>query len=104
MKRILLFGLFVYALHTSGHSQSNTTQLPNGVIVHQAQGVEGIVEPVKNEPVKPRTIQDWSLAECIDALAFVTIKLNESPDADRARYLDTKAQIEQRMNELKSTH
>ena len=104
MKRLILFGLSVCAVHISSHSQSNPTQLPNGVIVHQAQGVEGVVEPTKNEPAKPRSVQEWSLAECIDALSFVMIKLNESSDADRERYLETKAQIEQRINELKPTN
>ncbi|MNK05552.1 hypothetical protein D3C87_234350 [compost metagenome] len=104
MRKLIFLGLSVCALHTLGHAQSNTTQLPNGVIVHQAQGVEGAVEPKKTEPVKVRTIQDWSLAECIDALPLLMMKMNESSEKDRERYLETKVQIEQRINELKSTN
>lgn len=102
MKRLILFGLSVCAIHTSGHSQSNTTQLPNGVIVHQAQGVEGVVEPAKTEPANVRTIQDWNLPECIEALAHTELKLAEASESDRERYLIVKAQITQRMNELKA--
>lgn len=104
MKKLILFGLSVCAMHTLGHSQSNTTQLPNGVIVHQAQGVEGIVEQTKTEPVKVRTMQDWNLPECIDALAHVEMKLNEAALTDREYYLNEKALIQKRINELKSSN
>ena len=103
MKKLILFGLYVCALPTICHSQSNTTQLPNGVIVHQAQGVEGLVEPEKVEPVQVRTLQDWTLPQCIDALSFVMMKLDEaSSESDRERYLNEKALITKRINELKS--
>lgn len=105
MKKLILFGICVWALPALCHSQSNTTQLPNGVIVHQAQGVEGVQEPKKIEPVQIRKIQDWTLPQCIDALSFVMMKLNEaSSDLDRERYLNDRDQINQRINELKSAN
>lgn len=105
MKKSILFGLCVCSLPALCHSQSNTTQLPNGVIVHQAQGVEGAQDSKKIEPARIRTIQDWTLPQCIDALSFVMIKLNEaSSESDRERYLNEKAQINQRINELKSSN
>lgn len=103
MKKIILFGIVVCGLPALCHSQSKTTQLPNGVIVHQAQGVEGVVEPVKNEPVKTRTIQDLTLSECIDALPILEIKLNEASPSDRERYMREKELLVKRMNELKSS-
>lgn len=105
MRKLILFGLYVCASPALCHSQSNTTQLPNGVIVHQAQGVEGVQEPKKIEPAHIRTIQEWTLPQCIDALSFVTMKLNEvSSESDRERYLNEKALINQRINELKSSN
>lgn len=103
MKKLILFGLSVCTMHTLGHSQSNTTQLPNGVIVHQAQGVEGVIEQTKTEPVKVRTMQDWSLAECIDALPYLEMKLNEATDKDREYYLNEKELLLKRIDQLKST-
>jgi hypothetical protein len=100
MKKIILLGIAV--LPVICLAQSNTTQLPNGVIVHRAEGVEKTVEPVINHPVKTRTIQDWNLAECIDALNQVEMKLENAPGSDRERYLAAKAQIVDRINELKS--
>lgn len=102
MKKIIFFGVVVCALPALCYSQSNTAQLPNGVIIHQAHGVEGVVEPVKNEPVKIRTVQDWNLSECMDALAHTEMKLKDASDVDRERYLNGKALIVKRINELKS--
>jgi hypothetical protein len=100
MKKMILLGIAV--LPVICHAQSNTTQLPNGVIVHQAEGVEGAVKPVRNEPAKARTIQDWNLPECTDALRYLEMKLENAEVSDRERYLAEKAKIVQRMNELKS--
>nr|WP_294858140.1 hypothetical protein [uncultured Fluviicola sp.] len=104
MKKLILFGLYACVSPALCHSQSNTTQLPNGVIVHQAQGVEKITEPKKEEPVRIRTIQDWNLPECMDALAHVEMKLSHTTLTDREYYLNEKALITKRMNELKSSN
>lgn len=103
MKKLILFGLCVCSLPALCHSQSNTTQLPNGVIVHQAQGVEGVVEQTKAEPSKVRTMQDWSLAECIDALSFLEMKLNEATGKNQEYYLNEKELLLKRINQLKTT-
>lgn len=102
MKKIILFGIAVCVLPALCHSQSKTTQLSNGVIVHQAQGVEVVPESVGNKPVKNRTIQDWNIPECADALRYLEMKLGNAEESDRERYLAEKAKIVQRMNELKS--
>ncbi len=104
MKKIVILGLCICASSIYGHSQSTTNQLPNGVVVHSAQGVEGTVSTGSTEHVKVRTIQDWTLAECIDALPFVMMKLNEASESDRERYLIEKTKIDQRIVELKSSN
>lgn len=104
MRRLIFIGLFVCASHTLGHSQTNTTQLPNGVVVHQAQGVEGAQKPKVIEQVPVRTIQDWTLPECIDALAYVEMKLNEAAPSEQAYYLDEKTKITQRITQLKGSN
>ena len=101
MKKTIL--LCITVLPVIGHAQSNTTQLPNGVVVHQAQGVESTTYPVNNQSVKVRTVQDWTLSECIDALPFLEIKLNEASPVDRERYLHEKELLVKRINELKSS-
>lgn len=104
MRKVILLGLYATVLPLAGHSQTNTTQLPNGVIVHQAQGVEGTPETRQEEPARVRTMTDWTLPECIDALAHTEMKLNESSGEDRERYLIEKARLVQRINELKAGH
>lgn len=102
MRKIILLGLYASLIPLAGHSQTNTTQLPNGVVVHQAQGVEGSPEVKKQETVRVRTLQDWTLPECIDGLVHTEMKLNEASGADRERYLIEKNRLVQRINELKS--
>lgn len=104
MRRLIFIGLFVCASHTLCHSQSNTTQLPNGVVVHQAQGVEGAQKLKVTEEVRVRTMLDWTLPECIDALAHLEMKLNEAAPADRTYYLEEKVKLTQRINELKGSN
>ena len=104
MKKIVILGLYASIVPLAGHSQTSTTQLPNGVIVHQAQGVEGTPETKKEEPVRISTMLDWSLPECIDALAHTEMKLNEAVESDRERYLIEKARLVQRINELKASN
>ncbi|WP_343634478.1 hypothetical protein [Fluviicola sp.] len=104
MRKIILLGLYASFVSLAGHSQTNTTQLPNGVIVHQAQGVEKTPEAKNEKQVHVRTLQDLTLPECIDALADTEMKLNEASEADRERYLAEKARIVQRINELKAVN
>ena len=85
----------------TGSSQTNTTQLPNGVVVHQAQGVEGLTEKKSEQPIV-RTMETWTLAECIDALPYLEIKLSEATnEEDKQRYQTQKVALEKRIAELK---
>ncbi len=104
MRRLIFIGLFVCASQTLGHSQTNTTQLPNGVVVHQAQGVEGVQKPKVIEQTPVRTMQDWTLPECIDALTHLEMKLNEAAPSEKTYYLEEKVKLTQRINELKGSN
>ncbi len=104
MKKTLLVwcGCCALSISASAQNASQTTQ-PNGVVVHESIGVEGKVE--QTTPVTiVRTIDDWSLAECIDAMTFVDIKLIEASDEDKPRYLEQKAVIQKRIDSLNPTH
>jgi hypothetical protein len=62
----------------------------NGVIIHESAGNEGFVQPVTTVSPEVRTIADWTLPECIEALRIVDekmAKLTESEeDLERRRY------------------
>jgi len=81
----------------------------NGVIVNESAGNEGFV--VKSTPASPviRTINDWTLPECIDALRALDEKLAylENVVANEQRrlaYLEQKTLVENRKELLMSTH
>lgn len=104
MRNLFFLCLLAFSLPHTGHSQSNTiNKLPNGVVVHQAQGVEGVVETEKNDTLNIRTMQDWNLAECMDALPHLEMKLNEAAGSDRTYYLREKELLLNRIDQLKST-
>lgn len=76
----------------------------NGVVVHESSGVEGFSQaPVTGSAV--RELNDWSLPECIDALAYIDAKLQYLSDTEedksmRMRYMEQKAAIESRRKQL----
>lgn len=84
------------------HSQTPTIQ-SNGVIVHQAQGVEAPSKPVSTEPVV-KTIYEWSLNECLDAEPYFYSKLqNAATDEEKKYYTDQIAILQKRKAELTNT-
>ncbi len=95
------FSLF-FAAHGQQNKELSTTKtLPNGVVVHDAIGVEGCVKPSKNE-VKTTTIQDWNLAQCIDALSVLEIKYAASNTKEKVDYDLYRKKIEARITFLKT--
>lgn len=112
MKKRAIFFLFLcgtgtsFAQSTAQTKQVSTSQ--NGVVVHESAGVEGFYTP-PGPQVTVRTIDDWSLAECIDALKAVDDKLStlgysEEDQASRTTYLAEKQKIEARKEQLLTNH
>lgn len=102
MKKSILVCLVVWSLPVIGHSQTNSTQLPNGVVVHESVGVEGVVVKSENQ-VTTRSVDDWNLAECIDAMRFIDLKLAESDDTEKEKYRSAKLLLQKRIDFLTTT-
>ena len=82
-------------------SYSQTTTQSNGVIVHQAEGVEGTPEKKSEQPVI-RTMETWSLAECMEMLPYLESKISTATEEDKQRYMTQKVALDKRIAELKS--
>lgn len=86
---LLISGFLLYSVF--GYSQTSTT-LSNGVIVHEAQGVEGSQK--QSEKVSNvRTINDWSLAECIDAEPYFYNKLTTAASEEDKQYYGSQIEM-----------
>lgn len=77
----------------------------NGVIVHESAGNEGFASPVYAHFPEMRTIESWTLPECIEALRAIDEKMTvpgntEEDRAGQERYLAQRALIEQRKQYL----
>ncbi len=81
--------------------KAQTTQ-PNGVIVNEAIGVEGKILPQTKIESVTRTINDWNLAECIDALHVLELKINEASTEEKISYSNQIELIKERMKELET--
>jgi hypothetical protein len=83
-------------------ANEQVTQLPNGVIVHPCIGNEGYVPTSSNvsSTVEIRTVTDWSLAECIDALRVIDEKCLMLSVQECSTYDSLKNSIQQRIHEL----
>lgn len=79
--------------------KAQTTQ-SNGVVVNEAIGVEGKVLPLTNNQSIKRSINDWNLAECIDALHFLELKINEVSAEESNAYVDQVELIRARIKQL----
>lgn len=101
MRKMISLCLGICIVPFTGSSQTNTTQLPNGVVVHQAEGVEGTPEKKSDQPVI-RTMETWTLAECMDMLPYLESKISTATEEDKQRYLAQKVALDKRIAELKS--
>ena len=113
MKNTTVFIVFVLTTGLSfaqgGQEIKQVSTQSNGVIVNESAGNEGFV--VKVTPVSPviRTINDWTLPECIDALRAIDEKImyldnTVANEQRRLAYLDQKTLVEKRKELLMSTH
>jgi len=83
-------------------SFSQTTTAENGVVVHSATGT-GSYEMPAIPLTTVRTLEDWTLPECIDAISEIEDKIYvlNSDDAERrAYYISEKTRIEERRDFL----
>lgn len=96
--KLLLTGAFAFATLITF---SQTVQ-SNGVVVHEALGIEGKVEVAPPSVTVVRTINDWSLAECIDAVQVLEMKKAEAPVEQRVIYDNQLSLINERIHALKS--
>lgn len=114
MKNTCLFGVFVF-MASSYYAQngSETRQLTtqsNGVIVHESAGNEGFISTgVQSATRSVRSIDDWTLAECIDALRVIDEKIahqgtSEQERPSREAYFQQKTLIEKRKTALMTNH
>lgn len=91
---------------TSVETKQVKTQ-SNGVVVHESAGNEGFNASSQPQAVVVRTIQDWTLPECIDALRVIQEKLimlegSAEYEASKATILEQQALIEARKQSLLS--
>jgi hypothetical protein len=101
MKNTGALSVFVFTAVLSyaqnGSETRQVTTQSNGVVVHESAGNEGFTLPQTSETVvKVRTVEDWTLPECIDALQYIADKistLGSSEEDMRARQLYTEQQL-----------
>ena len=97
---LLAFAVLPCIFYAQQEQRQVSTQA-NGVIVNEAAGNEGFVQPAVQNTVqeqKIRTIDDWNLAECIEALDEIAVKtsmLSTSAEDEkrRASYIGVTQQI-----------
>jgi hypothetical protein len=100
--KVLLLSLTT-GISMFGYSQTSNSTISvqsNGVIVHQAAGVESVSAPSVST-VQHRGVIDWNWAECIDALRLIDMKCTQLSAEECNRYADQRKAIELRMTELK---
>lgn len=109
MKNTTIVAVFCFfpilAFCQNGNQTKPVATQSNGVIIHESAGNEGFVQPVAAVSPVVRTISDWTLPECMEALRIVDEKmahLTESEeDAERRRYyLEQRTLIEQQKDYL----
>lgn len=79
----------------NGSETRQVTTLSNGVVVHESAGNEGFILPETSE-TRVRTVDDWTLPECIDALQVIAGKvstLGSSEEDIRTKQLYTEQQL-----------
>ncbi|HLP55829.1 MAG TPA: hypothetical protein VK151_12420 [Fluviicola sp.] len=93
-----------------GQTSTETKQIKtqsNGVVVHESAGNEGFNAAPQPQAVVVRTIQDWTLPECIDGLRIIQEKLillegTAEYETERIAILEYQALIEARKQSLLS--
>ena len=104
MKQLLLL-LFTSACFAVSSQITHENQLvriePNGVQVYEAKGNENSSVINQNPVIVQKTINDWTLVECQDALYFIDLKIESIKEsgvdlAQIAIYEEEKSEIVER--------
>lgn len=95
--KLLLTGACAFA---SLITFSQTVQ-SNGVVVHEALGVEGkVVSQPTTATSEIVPISKWTLETCLDARNILTVKMKSATDETMPIYQDQLLQINDRIKEL----
>ena len=98
---IFLVLLFLNVSIAFSQTSGKTTTLENGVVIHQAHGVEKEESTINSIPER-RDIDQWSLEECIWAIDIIESKLNAAVNKDqRMYYTDQLKAVNIRIEQLK---
>ena len=95
---------FLLSFYSLSQSETVTVTRSNGVVVHEALGVEGKVkQEVDIQNNESSGIDSWSLEICLQFREDVKNKLNAAPTEEESlQYLLKLKQVEERIVELKS--
>lgn len=101
----LLFSVFLYSQENEQVKFLYTA--PNGVRVYESTGVQSEKKVLKTTEVKTRTVSEWSLDDCNNALYYIDLKINEVKDNPEATdqlkaYQEKVTEILKRKQELTS--
>lgn len=96
----LLFFFFSNGATAQSHTQPKTME--NGVILHESQGVE-MYNKVDAQENPKRTIDQWSLEECVMFRDIVESKLSAESSQERIHYYREQLTIiDARIKELRN--
>jgi hypothetical protein len=105
MKNTCIFSVFVFVASSyyaqNGSETRQVTTQSNGVIVHVSAGNEGFVPAAASSAQPVRSIDEWTLPECIDALRVIDEKIEQTGTSEQERpareaYFQQKTLIEKR--------
>jgi hypothetical protein len=82
------------------YSQEQTITLENGVVVHQAVGMEGNVQNQTFPTTPARSVNEWNLAECLETLTIIDEKCQQISVEECNAYGPLILSIQQRIEVL----
>ncbi|MCC6700728.1 MAG: hypothetical protein IT221_04345 [Fluviicola sp.] len=98
--RILLITSTLFYFDNSILAQTKT--LENGVVVYEAIGNESSISTSIETPTNQRSIQEWNLAECIEALRLIEEKCQMISTEECLAYNQLRSEIQLRKTELEN--
>lgn len=59
-------------------SEPSTKTLPNGIVIHEAVGVEGKVTQTTETPVIANNIENWNADQIKEVIEYIQVKIKEN--------------------------